>query len=658
MENRRAATYLEPVARAVHEAHTQGILHRDLKPQNILVDKKTDRALVADFGLAKLTEGGEELTRAGEIMGTPSYMSPEQAKDSARVTAKTDIYALGATLYHMLTARPPFQAATPIETLRQVIDEEPAPPTQLNPSIDRDLETICVKCLHKEPSRRYDTAEALADDLQRYLAGEPIQARPIGTLGRIWRWCLRKPGLATAIAVAATFLVVGSVVSTFLWLETRAALQKSEERLGLAVATVDDFLTLVGEETLLNEPGMQPLRRKLLAKARDYYQQFLAEHGDDQTILDKVALAHFRVGLVTDKIDSPERALVSFRRARDMQQQLLNEWPHDQDCLQNLGNTSTAMGGSFNRQGKLNEARKAHLEAIAVRKQAADQARPDESEFARMLANSYMNVGIIEMNLGLIETSDDEVSRHFEEARRRLEEAQAVRQDVLMRIADCPKTRRDLGKGYFSLGCLAMAKVEAEPAEKSLKDAIEVFTTLLEEDSKVLANQSDLATSYRVLGDLKSYLGVPDSARRSYQEALAQMDRLVRENSAVPSYRAALASLYMSLGQLECDQDLPQAAGEAFQQAREILEPLADGYREVPQYRHKLAVTLQQMAQLRLSAGEPQAAREDLIVARNHLAELVGDFPNNVEFQTQLEQTKAALDALPAGQPPVQPQDE
>ncbi|MHC4178895.1 MAG: serine/threonine-protein kinase, partial [Planctomycetota bacterium] len=202
MGNRQAAGYLEPVARALHEAHSLGILHRDLKPQNILVDKKTDRALVADFGLAKLTEGQEELTREGEVMGTPPYMSPEQAKDSARVTAQTDVYALGATLYHVLTGRPPFQAANPLETLRQVIDEEAAPPRQLNPSIDRDLETVCLKCLEKEPTRRYDSAHALADDLRRYLNGEPILARPIGVFGRVVRWRRRKPALATAIAVA------------------------------------------------------------------------------------------------------------------------------------------------------------------------------------------------------------------------------------------------------------------------------------------------------------------------------------------------------------------------------------------------------------------------------------------------------------------------
>ena len=654
MENRRAAAYLEPVARGVHEAHCQGILHRDLKPQNILVDKKTDRALVADFGLAKLSEGGDELTRAGEIMGTPSYMSPEQAKDSANVTAKTDIYALGATLYHVLTARPPFQAATPLETLRQVIDEEPALPRQLNPSIDRDLETICLKCLQKEPTRRYDSADALADDLRRYLDGKPIQARPIGALGRMWRWCRRKPALATAIGLAATFFVVGSVLSTVLLFETRAALKQSEKSLGQAVATVDDFLTLVGEETLLNEPSMQPLQRKLLAKARDYYQEFLSQRGEDPTIRDKVALAHFRVGVVTEKIESPEKAMDSYRRARQMQEELVAEHPENTEWLQNLGNTWTAIAGALTQQGKLTDARGAHLEAIAVRERLADEAPPDESEYARTLANSYMNLGRIEMNLGAIEESQEAVRRQFAEARREMEKAQAVRQDLLTRMGDSPKTRRDLGMGHFNLACLAMTENQPGPAEKSLTDAIDVFRKLLDKDPKVLANQIFLATCCRVLGDLKSALGRPDEARQWYQEALNGMEKLVRENSAVLSYRAALAGLHMNLGQLEWEQNRSADAHEAFQQARDILQPLVDGYAEVPEYRRDLAVTLRGMAVLKSSAGEHAAARQDLALAESYLEKLVAEFPKNVGFQTQLQTTKDVLRSLPA----VPPQDE
>jgi WD40 repeat protein/predicted Ser/Thr protein kinase len=207
----KAAAYLEPVARAVHHAHTCGILHRDLKPGNILVDGN-DRPFVADFGLAKWMEGPGNLTQTGAVLGSPSYMPPEQVQDSTRVTVRSDVYSLGATLYDLLTGRPPFKGAGAHETLFQVMHVEPVRPRQLNPGLDRDLETITLKCLHKEPARRYPTAEALADDLRRYCKGEPILARPISNVERLGRWCRRNPLLAGLSATVFLLVLVTLVL--------------------------------------------------------------------------------------------------------------------------------------------------------------------------------------------------------------------------------------------------------------------------------------------------------------------------------------------------------------------------------------------------------------------------------------------------------------
>jgi eukaryotic-like serine/threonine-protein kinase len=209
----RAAAYLEPVARAVHSAHAHGIFHRDLKPRNILVDGD-GRPYVADFGLAKWREAAHEVTHTGDWLGTPSYLSPEQAQDAAHVTAASDIYSLGATLYALLTGRPPFQAATVAETLHQVKYQDPVPPRRLNPAIARDLETICLKCLRKEPHKRYASAAELAEDLRRFQAGRPIRARPVGTVERAWRWSRRNPGPAAAAgAVLLTVAVAFGLVT-------------------------------------------------------------------------------------------------------------------------------------------------------------------------------------------------------------------------------------------------------------------------------------------------------------------------------------------------------------------------------------------------------------------------------------------------------------
>jgi WD40 repeat protein len=206
---REAAHLTEQVARAVAYAHQRGVIHRDLKPANILLDHE-GHPKITDFGLARMAASDSHLTASGQIVGTPGYMPPEQAAGTGeRIGPAVDVYALGATLYCLLTGRPPFQAASVVETLKQVLEQEPVPPRQLDAGVPRDLETICLKCLHKEPARRYPSAGALAADLRRFRAGEPIVARPVGRVERCWRWCRRNPVVAGLTAVVLVSFVGG-----------------------------------------------------------------------------------------------------------------------------------------------------------------------------------------------------------------------------------------------------------------------------------------------------------------------------------------------------------------------------------------------------------------------------------------------------------------
>ena len=196
----KAAESMRDVASAVQYAHQRRILHRDLKPSNVLVDVR-GRPRVTDFGLAKRVEGDSQLTVSGAAVGTPGYMSPEQAEGKhAEVGPASDIYSLGAILYELLTGRAPFSGDTPFDTIAQVLEGEPVPPRRLNPRASRDLETICLKCMARDPQQRYGSAQALADDLDRYLLGEPILARPLGLIGRSWKWARHRPTLAVTLA--------------------------------------------------------------------------------------------------------------------------------------------------------------------------------------------------------------------------------------------------------------------------------------------------------------------------------------------------------------------------------------------------------------------------------------------------------------------------
>jgi eukaryotic-like serine/threonine-protein kinase len=254
----QAARYLKTVAQAVHHAHEHGILHRDLKPSNILIDLH-DQVKVTDFGLAKRLGTDSELTLTGQLVGSPNYLSPEQAAGNHRsLTVRSDVYSLGAVLYQLLTARPPLVGKSMQETLVQIREREAPSPRLLSIGIPRDLETICLKCLEKEPARRYDSAQALAADLGRFLERKPIEARPVSAAGRAWRWCRRNPALAGALGACALALFMG--VLGIAWQSQRAITEARVAR-----------RNLYGADMLLTQ---QALEQSDLGRAKELLDQY------------------------------------------------------------------------------------------------------------------------------------------------------------------------------------------------------------------------------------------------------------------------------------------------------------------------------------------------------------------------------------------------
>jgi serine/threonine-protein kinase len=640
-DSRRAAAYLEPVARAVHAAHQVGILHRDLKPHNILVDRKTDRALVADFGLAKVAWIDGEMTQAGQVLGTPSYMSPEQAQDSAHVTEATDVYSLGATLYHMLTGRAPFQAANLASTLKHVIEQEPVAPRELNPSVDRDLEIICLKCLDKQPLRRYASAETLADDLRRYLNNEPIHARPIRRWERIWRWSQRNPVTAGAISLALACLVVALAATTIGYVKTSASLavaqqaqEESEASFREMRRAVDRFFTQASEHELLDQPGMQPLRQTLLEEAVQYYQKFLSQRRNDPVFRDELGLAHFRVGRIKELIATPDEALQAYERARAFQEQLVAEDASKRERLAALGDTMNRIGRVQYGRQDFEEAARAYKEALKIRQQLV-VSEPENGDYQRRSANTHMNIGLLERDQG-----------NLLEARRELETAHAIRSRLSASGHRDVEIARDIAMGHFNLATVAVFLDDTVTAEEHLRAAAAMFEQLLDDNPGTLQIKHQLATCYRVLADVKCEKGGQNDAITLYQSAREQMEALVLASPDVAAYKASLSGILMNLGLLQGERQLVEEALRSLNQARGILEQLVSDYPDVPRYRLDLAISLREIGILHYDAKHPEAGRDELKTARRHLEDLVTAFPEQPDYKAALNETGELLKQL------------
>ena len=443
LPQRQAAVYVQKIAAAMQYAHDRGVLHRDIKPANILIDQH-DEPRITDFGLAKRVDCDSKLTATGTPMGTPSYMPPEQARGTwSEVGPRSDVYALGATLYDLLVGRPPFKAPTWSELLLQVLNHEPVSPREFNATIARDLETICLKCLQKRSADRYASARELADDLARFLRNEPIQARPVSVAERSWRWG-RRNRLAV---VAIVSLALGLVVAMIGYGKAVQSRREADASFQDALEAVNDMFTIVAEEKSINQPGLKPFRKVMLERARDYYQRFNERRPKSAQVGLEYAKNRYRLARVLQELASMKDARSEYESAAQELRGLQQADPGNQEILEAIGTAFNDFGILLFQQKEFANSDACYEQAEEARRKLA-KADPDK---AVVLANTIMNRASVKLALSAAASGSERKKELRSQAMQGMKEAQRIRQGLLQTKPSDLQLQHDL-RGVLQLG--------------------------------------------------------------------------------------------------------------------------------------------------------------------------------------------------------------
>lgn len=628
ISNRLAAKFTLQIASAISAAHAQNVLHRDLKPQNVFLRSDGEHVLVGDFGLAKFALDDAGRTSHEDILGTPAYMSPEQIRDSSTVGPKTDIWSIGATLYHLLTGRPPFQAASAMETLRHVLDHEPTPPRSLNPSIDRDLETICLKCLQKDQKQRYSSASELHEDLSLFLEGRAIKARPVGRMEHVSRWCRRNP-LAAVLAGLTTVGLLTAVISLWIGYQTAAnALADSDQSHRMARQTVHDLLTEVSETVLLDKPGMQPLRRQLYERALTYYRKFIAAGRNSTSLEAESGDVWYRIGRLEKELGNPDSAADAFRRALDIQQKL-SEFDPSQEHQTALSSTWNALGGLHLGNRDLEKAGDAFLRALEIREQLHVE-NPDDAEVCRLLANTRMNLGAVFRHRNHL-TDAKEWFRKAADLQKTLADREKIPAATLRLV------QRDHGMALYNYANVSLDETEfnlESDVLDPLNQAAQLFSTLLKMHPDSYSDRRRLILCRQLQAEAQSDRKAGAAAAA---DAAMQMRRLINENPDVPSLNDEWVQLQFLTGRILIKTGDDSGAVAAFDEILTHTERLPQSDRDTSIASAEIALCLNRMSAA--ESGEKLKAADDMLTQQ--LAESADD----ERLNSLWKQVRAALNA-------------
>jgi serine/threonine-protein kinase len=608
LELRELLTAFVGVCNAVAFAHSRGVLHRDLKPQNVVLGDYGE-VIVLDWGLARLlhqapgegdavpvqvsAESEAGATVQGQVLGTPAYMAPEQAEGRLdQLGPATDVYGLGAVLYEILAGRAPFRGKETAPVLRQVIYEPPARPRSMVGAAPAALEAVCLKALAKKPAERYATAKEVAAEVQRWLADEPVSAYRPPLAARAGRWLRRHRTLAAAAAAAALVALVGLGAALGLQAranaELRAANDRERARFELALEAIKTYHTGVSEDVLLKEEQFQGLRRRLLKGAADFYaklEQLLAGQPDTRSQRD-LAEAYFQLGELMGKVGSNDDGLAAHRKGLELRRALAARG--EPGAGLDVARSLMAVGDRQFDAGDVGKAVASYQEA----RQWAEAAGASEEALA-LVADSHLSVG--------------EAHFHQGEFREALEEANKglpIRQRLADSNSGLPALQRGVADGHLLLG-LALGRLNRdEEALRAHQKAAELYRKVADVNPADPAIQDNLAKAHNNVGVELWALGRTKQAVAEYRQAVQILQKASAANPAVTVYRNNVAFFRNNLGSALAETGQRGAALREHRAAIQIMRKLADDYRTVPTFRRNLAkghqragVVLTQMGQ-------------------------------------------------------------
>ena len=637
LELRKLLRRFLDVCNAIDYAHSRGVIHRDLKPANIILGRHGE-TLVVDWGLAKAvgradpsvgeqtiapSSGGSSETLPGSALGTPAYMSPEQASgDLDRLGVRSDVYSLGATLYGLLTGRPPFEGEDVGAILRRVQAGDFRAPREVDRALDRALEAVCLKAMATQPADRYSSCRALAEDIERWAADEPVSAWREPIVRRARRWANRN---RTAVASAAVALLAGVVgLAAVLAVQTQAraeitralagerdanrALAASHDELArstaavqarfdLAVVAIKAFHTGVSEDFLLKQDQFKELRDRLLRSAQEFYGKLSALLGRETGPAARRALleSNFELADLTDKVGSPEDALKAHRAVLAAREALAAEPGAGTSAAVDLGRSLTAVAGLLRATGKTGEALEMYRRSESLLASLADA----EAGGRAALAFCRSRLALLLVSMG--RTAD---------ALAAFRQALADQESLAAAPGSPAESRSDLAYTLVQFGNLLSDTGHPTEAESEYRRALEIGEKLVAGHPAVSDFRSNLAKGHSNLGDMLSWAGRQAEAEVEYRKALGIRQKLAADNPTVTDFRAGLGIAYHNLGLLLSNMGRPTEAEPESRHAVEMFEKLVDENPKVPEYRRYLALALGCLATPLRGLGRPAEARE------------------------------------------------